>query len=338
MTTPLRALIVEDSENDALIIARELKRGGFDLAFERVQTPAAMKSALESNSWDLIISDYSMPQFGGQAALKLYQEKGLDLPFISVSGAMGEDLAVEMMKAGVHDYVMKNNLARLVPAVARELRAAAERRARNQVENARAHLASIVESCDDAIIGKALDGTVLSWNAAAEALYGYTAAEMIGRSLSVLVPIYRSYELPDILSKIRQGKRVDRFETLRLRKDGSTIDVAITVSPIRDAQGSVIGASAVDRDITQHKREEQERLKLIQDLTDALSHVKTLSGLLPICASCKKIRDDRGYWQQVETYIKERSNADFTHGICPDCVQRLYPDIGLKTSSVPPSA
>ena len=144
--------------------------------------------------------------------------------------------------------------------------------------------------------------------------------------------------MPDILSKIRQGKRVDRFETLRLRKDGSTIDVAITVSPIRDAQGSVIGASAVDRDITQHKREEQERLKLIQDLTDALSHVKTLSGLLPICASCKKIRDDRGYWQQVETYIKERSNADFTHGICPDCVQRLYPDIGLKTSSAPPSA
>jgi PAS domain S-box-containing protein len=338
MMTPLRVLIVEDSEDDALIIARELKRGGFELDFERVQTPAAMKTALESKPWDLIISDYSMPQFGGQAALKLYQQKGLDLPFISVSGAMGEDLAVEMMKAGVHDYVMKNNLTRLVPAVARELRAAAERRERKQVESARAHLASIVESCDDAIISKALDGTVISWNAAAEALYGYTAAEMSGQSISILVPLHRSYELPEILKKIRQGNRVDRFETVRLRKDGTSMDVAITVSPIRDAEGAVIGASAVDRDITQHKREEQERLKLIQDLTDALSHVKTLSGLLPICASCKKIRDDGGYWQQVETYIKERSNADFTHGICPECVQRLYPDIGLKTSSVPPRA
>jgi PAS domain S-box-containing protein len=336
--TPLRVLIVEDSEDDALIIARELKRGGFELDFERVQTPAAMKTALESKAWDLIISDYSMPQFGGQAALKLYQQRGLDLPFISVSGAMGEDLAVEMMKAGVHDYVMKNNLTRLVPAVARELRAAAERRERKQVESARAHLASIVESCDDAIIGKALDGTVISWNAAAEALYGYTAAEMSGQSISILVPLHRNYELPEILKKIRQGKRVDRFETVRLRKDGTSMDVAITVSPIRDADGAVIGASAVDRDITQHKREEQERLKLIRDLTDALSHVKTLSGLLPICASCKKIRDDGGYWQQVETYIKERSNADFTHGICPECVQRLYPDIGLKTSSVPPTA
>jgi hypothetical protein len=91
----------------------------------------------------------------------------------------------------------------------------------------------------------------------------------------------------------------------------------------------VVGASAIVRDITQIKREEQERLKLIQDLTAALSQVKALSGLLPICASCKKIRDDRGYWQQVETYIKERSNADFTHGICPECVQRLYPDVQL---------
>jgi hypothetical protein len=100
----------------------------------------------------------------------------------------------------------------------------------------------------------------------------------------------------------------------------------------------VVAASAIVRDITQLKREEQERLKLIQELTEALSQVKTLSGLLPICASCKKIRDDRGYWQQVETYLKERSNVDFTHGICPECIQRLYPDVSLKPSPIRPGA
>ena len=90
--------------------------------------------------------------------------------------------------------------------------------------------------------------------------------------------------------------------------------------------------------MTQRKREEQERLKLIQELQDALKQVKTLSGLLPICASCKKIRDDNGYWQQVETYIQKHSNADFTHGICPECLQRLYPKYNEAVDSVPTSA
>src|SRR5258708_25790986 len=105
-----------------------------------------MIAALEVNTWDLIVSDYSLPQFGGPAALALYREKGLDIPFISVSGAIGEDIAVEMMKAGAHDYVMKNNLARLAVAVERELRAADERRQRRPNSGARAHLACIVVS------------------------------------------------------------------------------------------------------------------------------------------------------------------------------------------------
>jgi PAS domain S-box-containing protein len=188
-------------------------------------------------------------------------------------------------------------------------------------------LAAIVESSDDAIIGKSLDGTVLSWNQGAERLYGYTAAEMLGHSVAQLLPDSRAAELADILGKARQGRRIERFETTRLRKDGKTVDVSLTVSPIRDAEGRIVGASSIARDITERKRQESERLKLIEELTDALAHVKTLSGLLPICASCKKIRDDRGYWQQVETYIAERSQANFTHGLCPECARRLYPEM-----------
>jgi PAS domain S-box-containing protein len=326
MSNSLRVLIVEDSEDDALLIARELKRAGASVTFKRVETRASMLEALCGEPWDLIVSDYSLPQFGGPAALTLCREKGLDIPFISVSGAIGEDIAVEMMKAGAHDYVMKNNLARLAVAVERELRAAEERRERRQIEASRAHLASIVESCEDAIDGQNLDGLVTSWNMGAEQLYGYAASEMIGKSASILVPPYRPHDWPEILELIKRGEPVESFETVRIRKDNSVIDVSMTISPIKDASGKLIGASTVGRDITQRKREEQERLKLIQELTDALAQVKTLSGLLPICASCKKIRDDNGYWQQVETYIQKHSNADFTHGICPDCIKRLYPE------------
>jgi PAS domain S-box-containing protein len=337
MSNPLRVLIVEDSQDDALLIVRELRRSGWELIFERVETATAMATALEGQSWDLVISDYSMPQFGGAAALALHRQKGLDVPFISVSGAIGEDLAVEMMKAGAHDYVMKNNLARLAVAVTRELKAAEERRVRLQIEAARSHLASIVEGCEDAIVSQTLEGLITSWNKGAERLYGYTSAEMVGQSAAVLVPSFRPRDWQETLELIKLGQPVDCLETVQLRKDGQQTDVSLTISPIKDPAGKVVGASTVARDITQRKREEAERLKLIQELTDALAQVKTLTGLLPICAACKKIRDDNGYWQQVETYIQKHANVDFTHGICPDCVRRLYPEYtdALKISSAP---
>jgi DNA-binding NtrC family response regulator len=120
MTKQLHILIVEDSEDDALFLLRELKRGGHEPVFERIETAEAMKEALDNRTWDVIISDYSMPQFSGLAALNLLKEIGLDIPFIIVSGNIGEDVAVGAMKAGAHDYIMKGNLARLVPAVERE--------------------------------------------------------------------------------------------------------------------------------------------------------------------------------------------------------------------------
>lgn len=121
----LRVLIAEDSEDDTFLIVRELKRGGYEPAFTRVETEKEMRDALEGQEWDIIISDYKMPRFSGLAALGLYKESGLDVPFIVVSGTIGEELAVEMMVSGAHDYVMKgDHLVRLVPAVQRELKEA----------------------------------------------------------------------------------------------------------------------------------------------------------------------------------------------------------------------
>jgi two-component system cell cycle sensor histidine kinase/response regulator CckA len=132
----LRVLLVEDSEEDAFLIKRALRQESFDPIIGRVETPEAMRAALARQAWDVVISDHKMPRFSGLAALQLLQDGGLDLPFILVSGTIGEETAVAAMKAGAHDYVMKDNLARLAPAVERELQEAEVRRARRQAERA----------------------------------------------------------------------------------------------------------------------------------------------------------------------------------------------------------
>jgi len=292
----------------------------------RVGTAEEMTAILDAESVELIISDYYLPGFSGREALALYQSRGLDVPFIIVSGAIGEETAVEMMKAWAHDYVMKDRTSRLASAVRRELVAAQERRRRKQAEAVMAHLAAIIESCEQAVIGHTVSGTILSWNGGAERIYGYAAEEMIGRSMSALVPRFKPREMVEIPEMVKQGHSIEHLETVRIRKNGSQVEVSLTISPIKDVNGLVIGASTMASDISLKKQEERERLTLIEELGQALAQVKTLSGLLPICASCKKIRNDSGYWQAVEVYIKEHSNAEFTHSVCPDCVKELYPE------------
>src|SRR5437588_3422696 len=119
MNRTLRVLHVEDSERDMALLTRHLARAGYDLHSERVETPAALKAALGAREWDVILCDYSLPHFNALGALALLKETGLDVPFIIISGTIGEETAVEAMRAGAHDYLMKDNLARLVPAIER---------------------------------------------------------------------------------------------------------------------------------------------------------------------------------------------------------------------------
>jgi PAS domain S-box-containing protein len=202
--------MIEACGEEMLMLAGELQRGGLDPVFERVETGEALEGALCTHAWDLILCDYGTPELPGSAALEMYQRSGVDIPFISICGNVGEENVAEIMKAGAHDCVMKSNLARLVPAVKRELRAAQERRDRRQAEAISRYLASIVQSCDDAIAGTTLEGIVVSWNAGAERIYGYTAEEMIGHSMAILVPPYRPDELADRLTnqgRNRSGSR-----------------------------------------------------------------------------------------------------------------------------------
>jgi len=138
-TAPLNVLIVEDSEEDADLVVLELKRGGFDPVYRRVDNADAMAKALTERNWDLVLSDYSMPHFSVTEALNMLQATGLDIPFVIVSATIGEEAAVEAMRAGAHDYILKHRLGRLVPAVSRELRESAVRTERRNLEEQLRH-------------------------------------------------------------------------------------------------------------------------------------------------------------------------------------------------------
>src|SRR5215212_3108532 len=182
MGVPLKVLLVEDSEDDALLLVRMLRRGGYDPTWERVDTAAAMEAALDGRSWDLIISDHGMPAFSSSAALGLLRRKGfVDLPFIIVSGQIGEDAAVAAMKAGAHDYLMKDNLARLNSAIERELREADVRRERRQAEE---KYRSIFENAIEGIFQTTVDGRFLTANPAMARMLGYESPEELLGSIS----------------------------------------------------------------------------------------------------------------------------------------------------------
>ena len=130
MSKPLRVLFVEDNEGDALLLRHTLEEDGFEVFSERVETAESLRAVLRRETWHLILSDYSMPRFNGLEALQICRENGCDAPFILISGAIGEEIAVETLKKGANDYIVKGNLTRLVPAVRRELKDTEERHRR----------------------------------------------------------------------------------------------------------------------------------------------------------------------------------------------------------------
>jgi PAS domain S-box-containing protein len=146
------------------------------------------------------------------------------------------------------------------------------------VDVAAQRFAAIVESSDDAILAKDLNGTIISWNRGAEHLFGYTAAEAIGKQITMLIPLDRHNEEPDILGRIRRGERIDHYETIRRRKDGSLVEISLSVSPIRNREGMVIGASKIARDITERRRAEEQQHLLIREMDHRVKNLFTLAS------------------------------------------------------------
>ncbi|MGD8399185.1 MAG: PAS domain S-box protein [Anaerolineae bacterium] len=261
MDTPLAVLIVEDSEDDTLLVGRQLRRAGYDLVVERVDNAAAMNAALDARDWQVIIADYSMPQFSGMAALQIVQERGLDIPFILVSGTIGEELAVEAMRAGAHDYVMKDNLARLGPAVQRELQEARERQARRCAEESllesEARFRKMAHSIQDGIT-IIEHGRVAYANERACEIFGYPLDEYVQLDgLRLAIPEERG-RLREVIGRAKQtGKMPRALEFWIERRDGTRRCVQNRYS-VRREDGQIIGRYVVTTDITEHKLAERE--------------------------------------------------------------------------------
>jgi PAS domain S-box-containing protein len=288
----LNILHLEDDRLDADRIRETLSAQGIVAEMQVVQTESAFRSAILSETVDLVLSDYYLPGFNGLSALGIVREKHPDLPFIFVSGTIGEDIAIKSLRSGATDYVPKQGLEGLGKSVRRALNDVREQERRvkqdevDVIENRHfeeawqnsetrhklevesnirelklAHdetfrLAAIVESSHDAIIGKSFDGIITSWNQGARKLYGYSAEEVVGTSIAILAPPEHFDAVTLLLARLRRGDSIDHFETERITKEGKRIFVSLTISPVRDESGAISGLSTIARDITKRKQAE----------------------------------------------------------------------------------
>jgi len=244
----LRVLLVEDSEADATLIVHALQAEGRLVRFHRVDTAETFQEALLSAPWDVIVSDHRLPAFDALEALGRLQESGLDVPFILVSGTVDETRAIAAMKAGAHDYIMKDNLARLAPAVERECAEAAQRAARRRADAAlrrsEMDLRAVMEHVPDGLLTVSAGGMLVSMNPAAESIFGVQAPEVVGRPADELLP-------PGFQGYVGQGSRSSEAR----RRDGTMVHLELAVAEVPGGDQRLVVSV---RDVTERKRLEAE--------------------------------------------------------------------------------
>jgi PAS domain S-box-containing protein len=508
MTGKLQLLLLEDRPTDAELVMRHLREDGIQFEAKCVASEAEFLAQLRDNPPDIILADYSLPAYDGLSALAAVRKERAEIPFIFVSGTLGEETAIEAVQHGATDYVLKQRLSRLGPAVRRALREIEEHQGRARAEKhirelnlllrairaisqlivrerdprkllaeacnilvqtrsyslawiglteagskrvvpaacagertdyldqvritwdetatgrgptgtamrtgqpwvcqdtatdprfapwreialARGYvsvaavpmrhgartlgavtvcsnrkdslheeevallkeladdLAFALQSIEDEIerrgaearlrlLGLALEsaanaivitdraGIIIWANPAFTQLTGYSLEEALGRKTSLVKSDVHDQAFYQGLWQTVLAGHVWSAEMNNRRKDGSLYTEQNTITPVRLESGEITHFIAVKEDVTDRRRAAAEREGMIQELQAALSRVKLLSGLLPICSNCKRIRDDQGSWSQVEAYISSHSDTTFTHGICPECLHRLYPEV-----------
>ncbi|MFO7713717.1 response regulator [Desulfosarcina sp.] len=321
-------LIVEDESVVAADLEIKLKHIGFAVAGIASQGQEALDMARTRNP-QLILMDIQLKgPLDGIETAKAVQER-LDVPVVYLTAHSDQATLSRAKLTGPFGYILKpfdeHDLKIQIELALFKHRA--ERQLRQQRELLRVTLSSI----GDAVIATDADSCITFINPVAASLIGWPLEEATGKQLKEVFGVMDGFTrkvltdpFKDVLAS---GRNMDlKVHTLLLGHGGREVPIESSAAPIRDLGGCIIGVVLVFRDISDRRRAEAEKDAMIADLKEAMGKIKTLSGMLPICSACKKIRDDKGYWNQIETYIRDHSEAEFTHGICPDCIRKLYPD------------
>lgn len=282
---PLHVLLVEDSRDDADLILFEIRNAGFDVASRRVDTEEAMRRAMTDSKWDVVISDFHLPRFGTREALRVLRQADGDTPFIIVSGCIGEESAVGLMKEGASDFVMKDRLARLTPVIERELQDAAVRREhREALEALRTNerlLKGITSSLGEGLYVLNDRGKLIFMNPEAERLLGWTESELLGQSVHRIIHPQNpdGTPLPEsncrVLRVLRDGNVYKTDDEVFARKDGSLMPVSYVATAIVK-NGKTAAVVTAFQDISQRKKAEQDLLESREQLRNLSAHQQSV--------------------------------------------------------------
>jgi PAS domain S-box-containing protein len=325
MNHTLRVLLADDNPDDRLLALRALQKEIPDIKATEVTNGEDLDRALQDGGFELVITDYQLRWSDGLQVLRKVKKLWPNVPVVMFTGTGSEEIAVEAMKAGLDDYVIKSprHFARLPSAAINAMRQAQCRREKAEAESNYLHL---FERAPMGLFHMRPDGTILQVNTALAEIFGFENPQDVSGQQAV-----EFFLTPEEHGSWRDG--IERngalmgHETQIRRRDGKFVWVEISARALRDGKsGSLFYEGSVE-DISRRRAAQAEKERLIAELRGALSHAKQLSGLLPICSSCKKIRDAQGEWNPLEVYIQQRSDASFTHSFCPECVRRLYPEI-----------
>lgn len=278
----LHVLLLEDAQFDIELIETTLKNGGIECELVCVETQKAFLEALKTTNFELILADYSLPAFDGFSALEIAKATCPDVPFILVSGVIGEESAIEALKQGATDYILKQRLGRLVPSVQRALQESRERRDRQRAEEILQQtdnmLRAVVNASPIAIITLNADGRVMTWNPAAKEIYGWDAEEIIDQQLPVI-----SLDEQEIFERnfhsALHDQIVNNLEMQHHTKKGTAINISISLAPLHNAQNQPYAVVVTAIDITKRKQIEAERFSLLQREQAARAHAEAASRL-----------------------------------------------------------
>ena len=318
----LRILYMEDERGLARLLQKKMEKKGFVVDIARDGEQGVLK--LETEHYDILIVDYNMPVMNGMEVIRTLASARRLPPTIMLTATGNEQVAVEALKWGAADYIVKNpGYLELIPSVIEQIlyeqtlqrqKQMAEEALRKSEATNRALLSAI----PDTMIQVDEAGNILTFNLS-QSQPNFLKGDLTGKNLYELLPSPISELTRRHVMQVMKSRVPVVFE---FSHGGNTV-LFFENRIVPSGERNVL---AIIRDITPRVLAEKEKERLINELQTALANIKKLQGLIPICASCKKIRDDKGYWNQLEIYLQEHSDAMFSHSVCPECMEKLYPE------------